>query len=189
MTTAQERIEMARVIVGFEARRDSKGRLIVYPLPPEDGGGRYEVAGINERYNKETCDVLVKLIDQGKYEQAERLAEDFIAQKTDSVESWSEVPALEFWFRDCCFNRGFSGSGRILQRAVGTKDDGVVGEKTRAALAKAEKNVDKLLDALRAARERYELDVVGYREKFWKGLTNRWNKALKAALKFPMTPT
>ena len=38
---------MAAAIVNFEARRDSKGHLKVYNLPPEDGGGRYEVAGIN----------------------------------------------------------------------------------------------------------------------------------------------
>ena len=57
MTTPEQRRRMAAAIVNFEARRDSKRHLMVYKLPKGDGGGRYEVAGINERYNKDTVDV------------------------------------------------------------------------------------------------------------------------------------
>jgi hypothetical protein len=53
---------MATAIVDFEARRDRNGHLKVYKLPAGDGGGTYEVAGINECYNKNTADVLVSLI-------------------------------------------------------------------------------------------------------------------------------
>jgi hypothetical protein len=67
---------MAAAIVNFEARRDSKRHLMVYKLPKGDGGGRYEVAGINERYNKDTVDVLVSLIDQRRFDEAEALAAD-----------------------------------------------------------------------------------------------------------------
>jgi len=43
---------MAADIINFEARRDKRnGHLVVYNLPKNDGGGRYEVAGINERYD------------------------------------------------------------------------------------------------------------------------------------------
>ena len=42
---------MAKAIVDFEARRDARGRLAVYRLPAGDGGGSYEVAGINDRYH------------------------------------------------------------------------------------------------------------------------------------------
>jgi hypothetical protein len=34
---------------------------------------------------------------------------------------------------------------------------------------------------LRAAREQYELRVAGRREKFWKGLVNRWDNSLDFA--------
>jgi D-alanyl-D-alanine carboxypeptidase/Putative peptidoglycan binding domain/Predicted Peptidoglycan domain len=187
MSTPEMRRRMAAEIVNYEARRDAKGHLKVYNLPKRDGGGRYEVAGINERYNKETADALVGLIGQKKFAEAEALAVDFIAQDTDRVSSWSKIPSVEFYLRDCCFNRGLGGAARILQRALGVKDDGAVGDATRAALSEAEKNPGGLLAALRAAREQYERDVVGYREEFWKGLVNRWDKALKTAKSFPST--
>jgi peptidoglycan hydrolase-like protein with peptidoglycan-binding domain len=188
MSTPEMRRRMAAEIVNYEARRDAKGHLAVYNLPKGDGGGRYEVAGINERYNKETADALVELIGQKKFAEAEALAVDFIAQDTDRVSSWSNIPSVEFYLRDCCFNRGLGGAARILQRALGIKDDGAVGYATRAALAAAEKDPNALLTALRAAREQYERDVVGYRKEFWQGLVNRWDKALKTAKTFPSTP-
>src|SRR5882672_2227142 len=95
MSTPELRRRMASTIINFEARRDKKGRLAVYKLPPGDGGGAYEVAGINEKYNKEVCDALVAMIEQSRFDDAEALAIDFIAQDTDSVFSWSAVPALE----------------------------------------------------------------------------------------------
>jgi hypothetical protein len=49
---------MAAAILNFESRRDCKGHLMVYILPAGDGGGRYEVGGINERYNKAVADAL-----------------------------------------------------------------------------------------------------------------------------------
>ena len=119
MTTPEQRRRMAAAIVNFEARRDRAGRLAVYKLPEGDGGGRYEVAGINEHYNKETADVLVSLIEQHRFDEAEALAADFIAQDTDRVSSWTSVPGLEFYLRDSVFNRGGGGGARILQRALG----------------------------------------------------------------------
>lgn len=191
MSTPDQRLRMAAAIVNFEARRDAKGHLAVYKLPPGDGGGRYEVAGINEKYNKETADVLVKLIEQGRFEEAEELAIDFIAQDTDRAMSWTRVPALESYLRDCVFNRGGGGGARILQRALGIEDDGAVGPKTRAAVAAAEGSALDLLAKMRAAREQYERDVAHRDEKskFWKGLVSRWDKALDVAKGFPTTPT
>jgi hypothetical protein len=51
MSTTEDRRSIAGHIINWEARRDSKGRLTVYILPEGDGGGKYEVAGINERYH------------------------------------------------------------------------------------------------------------------------------------------
>jgi peptidoglycan hydrolase-like protein with peptidoglycan-binding domain len=186
-TTPDDRLRMARAIVKFEARRDKDGNLAIYELPEQDGGGSYEVAGINDRYNKEVVDVLVALIKQGRFKEAEDLAVDYIAQTTDGASSWSGVPAIEFYLRDSMFNRGPRGAARILQIAVGVADDGIVGAITRAAVRSAEGDVDRLLDALRQSRERYERKVVGRDESsiFWKGLVNRWNQAVQIAKTFP----
>jgi peptidoglycan hydrolase-like protein with peptidoglycan-binding domain len=188
MTTAAQRRRMAAAIVEFEARRDKQGHLMVYKLPKGDGGGRYEVAGINELYNKETVDVLVSLLQQKRYDEAEALADDFIAQDTDRAGSWTNIPAIEFYLRDSVFNRGANGAARILQRALGIHDDGVVGPQTRAAEVAAEGDAALLLSKLRSAREQYERDVARRDEssKFWKGLVNRWNKAMETAKSFPM---
>src|SRR5262245_58540436 len=188
MTSSEQRRRMAAAILEFEARRDKQGHLTVYKLPKGDGGGRYEVAGINERYNKETVDVLVSLLQQKSYDEAETLADDFIAQDTDRAAPWTNIPAIEFYLRDSVFNRGANGAARILQRALGIHDDGVVGPQTRAVEVAAEGDAALLLGKLRLAREQYERDVAHRDEssKFWKGLVNRWNKAIETAKSFPM---
>ncbi|MGE5261661.1 MAG: peptidoglycan-binding protein [Actinomycetota bacterium] len=191
MSTPEQRMKMAKQIVDFEASRDKKGHLQVYKLPPGDGGGAYEVAGINERYNKAVADRLAELIDAGEYDRAEELARDFVASDTDVVITWSKIPAIESYLRDSVFNRGHAGAAKILQMALGVEPDGVVGPRTRAVLAVAERDPDRLLNDLRAARERYEREVVGRdaRSKFWKGLVKRWDNALKFARTFlPATP-
>ena len=40
---------------------------------------------------------------------------------------------------------------------------------------------DELLAALRAAREQDEIRIAGRREKFWRGLVNRWDNSLDFA--------
>lgn len=189
MATPEQRRRMATTIVNFEARRDSNGHLKVYKLPAGDGGGRYEVAGINERYNKDTVDVLVSLIKQKRFDEAEALAADFIAEETDRATAWTGIPAIEFYLRDSVFNRGAGGGARILQRALGVADDGAVGQDTRKAEKAAEGDAAGLLVKLRVAREQYERDVAHRDEtsKFWKGLVNRWDKAIDVAETFPMT--
>lgn len=189
MANAEQRLRMAKAIVNFEARRDKDGHLKIYMLPPDDGGGKYEVAGINERYNKETADALVNLINQKKFDEAETLATEFIAEDTDRAATWTRIPGIESYLRDCMFNRGRGGAARILQRALGVNDDGAVGKQTKDAMSIAENKPADLLTKLRAAREQYERDPVGRDETshFWAGLVNRWNKALEIAKSFPMT--
>ncbi len=97
------------------------------------------------------------------------------------------MPAIEFYLRDCAFNRGLGGAAHIAQRALGVTDDGVVGSITKAALATAEQDAAGFLSKLRAAREDYEREVVGVRRNLWQGLVNRWNNALTVARTFPMT--
>ena len=175
------RKKMAESIVKFEGRRDPQGHLRVYILPPGDGGGRYEVAGINDRYHPQEAAKLRQLIDAGRFDEAEDYAAEVIADYTDVVAKWTTVPSIEAYLRDCAFNRGRGGAAKILQIALGVKVDGGVGPETLGALRQAEKNPAKLLAALRAARQQYELRVAGRREKFWKGLVNRWDNSLDFA--------
>jgi hypothetical protein len=182
-TTPSLRLRMGRTILGFEARRDAQGRLSVYKLPANDGGGTYEVAGINDKYHPEEAAALRALIQSGRFDEAETRAATFICQYTDVVSAWS-VPwaGVEFYLRDCAFNRGPSGAAKILQMALDVEVDGVVGKDTKAAVAAADPAV--LLGALRAARERYEDIVAPGRPNLRQGLINRWNNALTEARKF-----
>lgn len=183
-----ERERMARKIVDFEARRDSQGRIVRHDLRSEDGGGRYEVAGINERYHKEEANYLVGLIEAGEHAKAEAYAVEFIANYTDGAERWCRTNAVEFYLRDCMFNRGPGGAAWIVQHAVNVKTDRIVGPITRKAIAEAEKDPVELLARLRASREAFER-TRGRDEShvFWKGLVNRWNNARDFALTFLKT--
>ena len=175
------RRRMARKIVDFEARRVN-GKLAVYRLPVNDGGGSYEVAGINDRYHPAQAAKLKALIEAGRHDEAERSVADYLVSYTNVAAGWTEHAGVEFYLRDTVFNRGPKGAARILQRALGVPDDGEIGPRTRAAMAKL--SADRILAALRAGREDYERNVVGFRANFWKGLVNRWDKALVAAREF-----
>ncbi len=183
-TAAQLKL-MGKAILDFEARRDARGHLAVYDLPSGDGGGRYEVAGINERYNPDELGVLVRLLKAHKWDMSEAYAINFYIKDTDVVATWGDLDSgVEFYLRDSVFNRGAKGAARILQRALGIDTDGQVGIITKNALAVADPK--ELLIKLRTAREWYER-MYAHRDedsKFWKGLVNRWNNALARAKEF-----
>lgn len=180
-------LRIAQWIVNAEARRDAKGRVALYRLPKGDGGGTFEVAGINDRYHPRVAEHLRELIQLGKHEAAEAVAVEYIAGYTDAVSSWTHWTCVEAFLRDCAFNRGPGGAAKIYQLALNMADiDGHVGPKTLATAAKQESKGD-LLKALRAAREAYERRVApptGQRTKFWQGLINRWNASLAYAETF-----
>ncbi|MCJ2049667.1 putative peptidoglycan-binding domain-containing protein [Methylobacterium sp. J-070] len=185
MSTSEQRKDIAKFIYDHEARIVNH-HLSVYMLPAGDGGGTYEVAGINNRYHPEEALALAQLISEEKYDEAAARAQEYIALQTDPVTTWTTVVALEAMLRDCSFNRGGHGAARILQRALGVEDDGYVGPATKKALASYAGTSVDLLTALRAAREQYERDV-GHRDEsspFWKGLLNRWNDAFTFAKTF-----
>lgn len=186
--TVEQTLAMARAIVNFEARRDAQGRIAIYQLPPGDGGGRYEVAGINERYHKAVCDELVALIQNGRHAEAEQKAAEFIASYTNSAAGWTRNAGIEFYLRDTMFNRGPGGAAWILQKAVGVEIDQHVGRDTLAAVRAAEARPRELLDRLRAARESYERLRRDESSRFWRGLVNRWNKAKQIAITFMPPP-
>jgi len=180
------RLEMARLIVGLEERTDDRGRLVVYRLPTGDGGGGEEVAGINDKFHPDAFRALAGMVRRGEDEAARAYAAEVIAGYTDVVDRWlgenghepDHYPDAELFLRDCIFNRGPVGAAKILQLAVGVIADGRVGPKTVAALDLAlREGPDALIDRLRVARERYELQVKGRRTNLWEGLVSRWDKA------------
>lgn len=178
----QQRI--AEWILNAEARRDRNGKLAVYRLPAGDGGGTFEVAGINDRYHPDAAHELRELIEDGLQDIAEAKAREYILKYTDAAAGWTRNAGIEAFLRDSCWNRGPGGAARILQLALKVRDDGKIGPVTRGALAAAERDPKKLLAELRKVRENYELKVApprGARAKFWNGLVNRWNAAAKFA--------
>lgn len=173
------RLSMAKHIVDFEARRDANGHFMVYALPANDGGGSYEVAGINQKYDPVQAEHLRDLVEAGKFDEAELYAQQYILQQTNVAMMWTTNAGVEFYLRDCVFNRGARGAARILQRACGVHDDGDIGPISKTAIAAIDPT--DLLTKLRSAREDYERNVVGYRANFWHGLVNRWDNALTIA--------
>lgn len=189
MSTAEQRLSFARDIINFEARRDKQGHLMVYHLPPNDGGGRYEVAGINEKYDGPAVRHLVDLLNQHQYAEAEAYAEEYIAKNTDPAALITTSPCLESYLRDIVFNRGQRGAIKTLQLALHVAPDGKWGPQSKAAMLEKERDPESLLKSLRVAREEYERRFVGYRANFWNGLVNRWNGALKIAQAYPIEDT
>jgi hypothetical protein len=184
ISTAEDRRKMMDFIVSVEARRDKMGRLRVYKLPAADGGGSFEVAGINDRFHPEAASKLRDLIAANRQGHAESYIRSYLLDYTAIVTRWTTHPAIEAYLRDSAFNRGPKGALRILQLALRVPDDGKWGPKTKAALTAALKQPGTLLQNLRTARESYEIRVappVGARQKFWPGLVNRWDKALSFA--------
>ena len=180
------RSTVAAQILKWEGRFKG-GKLQVYQLPSGDGGGAYEVAGINVRYHPMKALELKTLIDKGKHSEAERLATVYIAEETDSVAKWTSIPSVECFLRDCAFNRGLMGAAKIYQIALKVPVDGLIGSDTLTAAASWNiATSDSLLTNLRAAREKYERKWVGRSEtsKFWNGLVNRWNNCEEFSRRF-----
>lgn len=190
-----KREQMGHEIVRFEGRFDSQGRLQVYKLPPGDGGGSFEVAGINDRYHSTKADQLKRLIESGQHAKAHSEAGDYIVAYTNPVLKFfpspqhaEKNPHIEFLLRDSAFNRGNKGAATILQLALGVPVDGIVGPKTMAAFEKAlDEDPVALAQKITKARETYERNSYPWKtgkrdenSKFWNGLSNRWKKAHEA---------
>src|SRR5580765_6091206 len=88
MASNNELQKMAGFIVDDEARRDSQGHLAIYALPSGDGGGTYEVAGINNRYHPEAYAKIAGMIRAKKFSDAEQAVRDYLLAYTGVVGSW-----------------------------------------------------------------------------------------------------
>jgi hypothetical protein len=197
MSPQEKRLEMGRQIVLFEGRYKD-GKLQMYKLPPGDGGGEWECAGINSRYHPQECAKLRGLIEGGAHEEAEHEAARYIQEYTRGVLKFFSSPEaadanshIEFVLRDTAFNRGLKGASAVLQLALGmTGVDGIVGPMTQREFARQleDPGPDALLRSLTQAREIYERNKYPWKpqsrdesSKFWRGLSNRWTSAHKVA--------
>jgi hypothetical protein len=180
--------EIGQFIVNKEGRRDSQGRLTYYNLPSGDGGGAYEVAGINVKYHPDKARDLKALIVAGKHKEAEEAAVNYVVEFTKAVRGWHPDVRVQCYLRDIAFNRGPTGCAKIFQQALKTAGsyagevDGDIGPKTREAAAKH--GAEDILLRLLLARQWYERTVAGRNEanKFWPGLVNRWIDAIQLCL-------
>ena len=195
MTDEEIQKRFAKYILDVEARRDRNGRLAVYALPSGDGGGSFEVAGINDRYHPKIARKLRDLIRAGKQDEAATEAIDYLESYTDSVDEWHPDERVEGFLRSCAFNRGAGGAAWMLQYALRYgftpslytgKRDRRVGVNTLKGSAKADAN--QMLNALYGARIIYERTAIpglkGKRDessKFWHGLYRRFTNDLTFA--------
>lgn len=161
--------DAAKKTLNWEARRDKQGNLAVYPLPSGDMGGTYEVAGINDKYHPEAARTLRDLPP----EEREAYALNYIVKYTEPVTS--KLPEVyRPFFQDLAFNRGPTGSVKFLQRAMGLKDDGVLGPVTLDKLK--QENPADLMRRVSLEQLNYERQLKAKdarREKFYPGLENR----------------
>jgi len=86
---------------------------------------------------------------------------------------------LDYLFFDTCINSGITGSTKILQRTVGTKDDGILGTITISKVRElAIKDINTLINNFANQRLSH---IKGH--KYERGLTNRILRVKERALK------
>jgi lysozyme family protein len=178
-----QRQAMGAKIFDYEAEYNSQGDLEVVDDPPDDGGIR-EVAGITVKYDGPEEARLEQLVKSGQYAQARTEAINYILNETDVAEKWVHNPGIEFFMRDCVFNRGATGALKILQKALDVKVDGDFGPITEATEKATESDPAGFLSELYSARVWYEEEVVGERDNLQDGLMNRFAEARDFAKTF-----
>lgn len=167
-------------IFDLEARRDKNGNLTVYPLPKADGGGAYEVAGINAKYHPAKAARLKHLIESGNPEQAEKEAKQYYIHYTQPAGDTLTIqgvnsPAAELMLRDIYFNMGPGGMQRVLSRAFGNQS---------IATYLRTHNEQDLIQRIYTARAGYYEAIIRSNpsKKFFRdGWLNRNNKILASA--------
>jgi Predicted Peptidoglycan domain len=120
--------------VNWEARKDKQGNPIVYQLPAGDMGGKFEIAGINDRYHPEAFKAISSLPAE---ERAEAAAE-YIRSYTAPLVSQLPKP-MQAFAQDLAFNRGLGGAARYIQQGLRNLGqdisvDGKLGPKTLSAI-------------------------------------------------------
>lgn len=179
----RERV-MGNMLIGSEARRDRFGRLIVYTPPDGDGGGAFEVAGINAASHPEEARKLRDLIAAGRYDEAEREANRYIVRYTNPVASLvkasglSRADGVEYFLRDIYFNGGPGGFNKVLNRALDLPDH-AARERQLESLKQYSGDARRLLDRLNRERQAWYEGIARnnpQKRQFLQGWRNRTAK-------------
>ena len=129
-----------------------------YVNDPRDPGGETKY-GISKRAYP-TEDIKSLTLDRAKF----LYKRDY----WDVVEAESIPGSARLMVFDCAVNTGVGMAKKLLQRAVGTKDDGIIGPKTRAAIS----NTPELAMKFAGFWLQYYTDLPGW-PTYGKGWTRR----------------
>jgi len=124
--------------VDFEARKDKDGNPIIYELPAGDMGGKYEVAGINDKYHPEAFARISALPPQERAGAAAKYIQGYTAPLVQKLPQ-----AIQPFAQDMAFNRGLGGATKYFQQGLnqlGQKVDvdSGIGPKTLSAMGKVD---------------------------------------------------
>lgn len=160
--------------VNWEGRKDKQGNLMVYQLPSGDGGGTFEVAGINDRFHPQAAKEIAALPP----EQRAMAAAKYIRAYTAPLVN--QLPAeMQGFAQDLAFHRGPSGATRFIQQGLADmgfdiRPDGILGPKTLAALNQANlREVKKRAIVAYLDGEEAKARANPQRKKFLPGLESR----------------
>ena len=129
-----------------------------YVNDPRDPGGETKYGISKKAYPNE--DIKNLTLDRAKF----LYKRDY----WDAVEAESIPGAARLMVFDCAVNTGVGMAKKLLQRAVGTKDDGIIGPKTRAAIS----NTPDLAMKFAGFWLQYYTDLPGW-PTYGKGWTRR----------------
>jgi len=124
--------------VDFEARKDKDGNPIIYELPAGDMGGKYEVAGINDKYHPEAFARISALPPQERAGAAAKYIQGYTAPLVQKLPQ-----AIQPFAQDMAFNRGLGGATKYFQQGLNQLGqrvdvDSGIGPKTLSAMSKVD---------------------------------------------------
>jgi hypothetical protein len=134
-TQPQDLLQMAALkTVDFEARKDKAGNVDVYRLPKGDMGGRFEVAGINDRYHPEAFKRISSLPPEARAGAAAQYIKEYTSPFVSKLPS-----QIQPFAQDLAFNRGMGGATKYIQQGlnelgVKVEVDGKLGPQTLQAI-------------------------------------------------------
>jgi hypothetical protein len=170
-----------RSTLQWEGRKDRQGNLMVYDLPSGDGGGSYEVAGINNRYHPQAAKEIAALPPEQRAMAAAKYIRAYTAPLVNQLPE-----EMRPFAQDLAFHRGLGGATRFIQRGLADmgfniRPDGIIGPKTLAALGQANlREVKKRAVVSYLEGERAKAEANPQRRKFLPGLENRARNLLAA---------
>lgn len=179
-------------IISNEARFDKKGNLAIYKLPDGDGGGEYEIVGINQKNHSQEFNKLAGMLKDGKHQEAKEEAASYIDKKTSRVgellqSSGVQHDGIDYLLRDMCFNGGESFPARVIHRSLGIPDsksfNGDTGEAISSYLQSHSE--EELLAVLKQGRDDLYRSIATNnpkKQKFLRGWLNRSESSYKEAM-------